>query len=152
MFMHNGKVGGWDVMKRRLESAIPDEFYCHRHGTTDSEAIFLMLLAEGLNHSPKKAVARTLGRIEAEMRAAGVDEPLRFTSAFTNGVRLFAVRYATSGAPETLYTRRRRDNTGRLLVSEPLDDGRDDWQAIPPQSFVEVSDETVAWHPFEVEQ
>jgi glutamine amidotransferase len=152
MFMHNGKVGAWEVMKRRLESAIPDELYCHRHGTTDSEAIFLMMLAEGLNQNPKRAVARTLGRIEAEMRAAGIDEPLRFTSAFTNGVRLFAVRYATSGAPETLYTRRRRDNTGRLLVSEPLDDGRDDWQAIPPQSFVEVSDETVAWHPFEVEQ
>lgn len=148
MFMHNGKIGGWEKIRRRFERHIPDELFEHRHGTTDSEALFLVMLALGLEHDPETAVARALGIVEEEMKAVGVTEPLRFTAAFSDGNRLHAVRYASSGVPETLYTRKRRDNAGRLLVSEPLDDGRDDWQAIPPQSFVVVDGEGVAWRDF----
>lgn len=152
MFMHNGKIGGWDKVRRRVESHIPDDVYHHRHGTTDSEAIFLLMLANGLDSDPEGAVARTLGLVEREMHAAGVTEPLRFTSAFSDGTCVYAVRYASTGTPETLYTRRRRDNSGRLLVSEPLDDGRDDWQAVPPQSFVVVDDGNVSWREFAARQ
>ena len=82
------------------------------------------------------------------MRAAGETEPLRVTATFTDGDKIYAVRYASSGKPETLYTRQRRDNSGRLLVSEPLDDGRDDWLAVPPQSFVTVTRQQVSWRDF----
>jgi predicted glutamine amidotransferase len=30
-----------------------------------------------------------------------------------------------------------------LVVSEPLDDGRDDWEAVPPQSFVTLGPEGI---------
>jgi glutamine amidotransferase len=89
-----------------------------------------------------------LALVEHEMRAQRVGEPLRVTAAFTNGEKVYAVRYASTGKPETLYTRQRRDNSGRLLVSEPLDDGRDDWLAVPPQSFVELTQDHVTWHDF----
>ena len=148
LFMHNGKIGGWDRLRRGIEHEIPDLLYPHRHGTTDSEVIFLLLLANGLEQEPHAAMARTLGFIENRMRAAGETEPLRVTAAFTNGREIYAVRYASNGKPETLYTRQRRDNAGRLLVSEPLDDGRDDWLAVPPQSFVTVTRENVAWRDF----
>ena len=150
MFMHNGKIGDWDKVRRRVEAHIPDALFPHRHGTTDSEAIFLLMLANGLEHDPETAAARTLAVIEGEMRSIDASEPLRFTAAFSDGTHIYAVRYASSGTPETLYTRKRRDNSGRLLVSEPLDDGRDDWQAIPPQSFVVVDDDGVAWRDFKV--
>ncbi len=148
MFMHNGKIGGWDAVRRRIEAHIPDALYHHRHGTTDSEAMFLLMLANGLDEDPEGATARTLGLIGREMKAARVDEPTRFTAAFTKGETIYAVRYASTGKPETLYTRQRRHNTGRLLVSEPLDDGRDDWLAVPPQSFVKLNHDHVAWHDF----
>jgi predicted glutamine amidotransferase len=148
MFMHNGKIGGWDQLRRRIDSAIPDELFQHRQGTTDSEALFLLMLANGLDDNPEAALAKTLGFIEGHMRDLRIDEPLRVTAAMSNGEHVFAVRYASSGKPETLYTRQRRDNTGRLLVSEPLDDGRADWLAVPPQSFVEVTREQVSWHDF----
>ena len=150
MFMHNGKIGGWDRLRRTIEAAIPDELYALRQGTTDSEVIFLLMLANGLEQDPPGAIARTLGFIETTMRDSGEREPLRVTAAFTNGDQIYAVRYASSGKPETLYTRQRRDNTGRLLVSEPLDDGRDDWLAVPPQSFVTVTRDAVAWRDFRV--
>jgi predicted glutamine amidotransferase len=34
-----------------------------------------------------------------------------------------------------------------LVVSEPLDDGRDDWSAVPPQSFVTLGPDGVEMHP-----
>ena len=148
MFMHNGKIGNWDKVRRRIEAHIPDGLYTHRHGTTDSEAMFLLMLANGLDDDPEAACGKAIAQIEREMREADCAEPLRFTAAFSDGRHIYAIRYASSGTPETLYTRKRRDNSGRLLVSEPLDDGRDDWQAVPPQSFVICDDDGVAWRDF----
>jgi glutamine amidotransferase len=147
--MHNGKIGGWERLRRKIEMAIPDELFPHRHGTTDSEVLFLLMLANGLDTNPEAATARTLGFIESVMRRAEETEPLRCTAAFTDGERLYALRYASNRAPDTLYTRSRRDNSGKLLVSEPLDDGRDDWRAIPAQSFVTLGPDGERIEPFE---
>jgi glutamine amidotransferase len=56
-FMHIGQIGGWPRVRRVLESHIPDSHYPSRNGTTDSEVIFLLLLAFGFGsdaegHSP----------------------------------------------------------------------------------------------------
>ena len=48
LFMHNGQVGGWAAVRRRVEAMIPDALYNLRGGTTDSEAILLCALAQGL--------------------------------------------------------------------------------------------------------
>ena len=61
--MHNGQIGGYDRIRRRIEDLIPDELYDHRLGTGDSEAIFLAALANGLADDPIKAMARTLQRV-----------------------------------------------------------------------------------------
>src|SRR6478609_6516783 len=52
LFMHNGQIGGYGRIKRRLEALIPDHLYDTRFGTTDSEAIFLLALANGLAEEP----------------------------------------------------------------------------------------------------
>lgn len=61
-------------------------------------------------------------------------EPLRVTAAVSDGQLIYAIRHASDAAPETLYVRKRKTVDGTLLVSEPLDDGRDDWEAIPPRA------------------
>lgn len=139
MFMHNGRIGGWDRLRRRIEAGIPDALFRHRQGTTDSEAIFLLLLANGLQNNPQTAYSTTLRFIEEIMRSANETEPLRVTAALSDGQRIFALRHASDAAPETLYVRRRRRGDGTLVVSEPLDDGRDDWEAVPPQSLVTLA-------------
>ena len=148
LFMHNGQIGGYDRIRRRIDTAIPDELFNQRAGTTDSEAVFLLMLAHGLEHDPQGAVQRTLALVEGEMRRARIEEPLRFTSAFTDGRTLYAVRYASDNQPPTLYTRINSDVRGTLVVSEPLDDGRSGYTAVPAQSFVTVTGGKVTVAPF----
>ncbi len=85
MFMHNGQVGCYRDLRRRIESMIPDASYTNRSGTTDSEAIFLIAMARGAAEDPVGAMASTLGEIKSLMGDCAVCEPLRFTAALTNG-------------------------------------------------------------------
>jgi glutamine amidotransferase len=148
MFMHNGRIGGWDSLRRKVENAIPDDLFRHRQGTTDSEAIFLLMLANGLEKDPLEAYRRTMGFIGGLMREAREAEPLRVTAAVSDGEAVYAIRHASDATPETLYVRKRKRVDGTLLVSEPLDDGRDDWEAIPAESFVALTRDDLAIRPF----
>ncbi|MDX2290508.1 MAG: class II glutamine amidotransferase [Hyphomicrobiaceae bacterium] len=150
LFMHNGQIGGYTRIKRRLEHLIPDELFEHRHGTTDSELIFLLMLANGLETDPVRAVEQTLGQVLALMQSASIEEPLRFTAAFTNGDRVHAVRYASDPEPPTLYTRAMTDRTGMLVVSEPLDDMREGWRAVAPQQLILATPSAVEAHAIAV--
>ncbi len=129
LFMHNGQVGGYGRIRRRIDGLIPDTLYDSRLGTTDSEALFLIALSLGLADEPVSAMARTLQLVHGLMGQAGIDEPLRFTAAYTDGADLFAYRWASDGRPPTLYY---RESGGNLLVgSEPIDDRGRGWQEIP---------------------
>ena len=129
LFMHNGQIGGYGRIKRRIEGLIPDELYEMRLGTTDSEAIFLAALALGLSDDPVKAMARVLRQTRSLMSDAGIDEPLRFTAAVTDGESLWAFRWACDGSPPTLCFCEAEGYV--VVVSEPID-GRDPgWGEVP---------------------
>ena len=127
LFMHNGFVGGWPRLRRRIEALIPDAMYPSRVGTTDSEALFLAILGAGVVTNPLNATHRVLSQI-AEM----VDEqrePFRFTSALSNGRDLFAFRYAVNDKANSLYFRETGERL--LVVSEPIDRDRERWTEVP---------------------
>ena len=128
-FMHNGQIGGYLSVKRRVEELIPDDLYTHRHGTTDSEAIFLAAMGAGLREDPLRAMAVTLKRIAALMEAASVKEPLRLTAALTDGENLYAFRWASDARPPTLYWK--QENGAAIVVSEPLDDDHGNCRMVP---------------------
>lgn len=146
-FMHNGQISGFERIRRRLEAAIGDDLYDQRQGTTDSELFFLLMLEEGLDDDPQGAVARAAGRVIEASEAAGMAASFKLTAAFSDGERLFAVRYATDAQAPTLYTR--DGPTGRCLVSEPFDGQGASWQAVPPASFVTMTREGTSIRPFE---
>jgi predicted glutamine amidotransferase len=147
-FMHNGQIGGFERIRRRLEANLPDMLYDQLHGTTDSELIFLLMLHEGLDHDPQGATARAVARVLAACAEAGVEPALKLTAAFADGERLHAVRYASAGSAPTLYAGVFRDGAGRCLVSEPFDHDAPAWQPIPPGSFVTMSRDSVAIRAF----
>ena len=129
MFMHNGQVGSYARVKRRIEALIPDDIYTHRAGTTDSEALFLAALAHGFEKDPVSAFARTLNAVRALMSDAGVMEALRFTAALSDGEALHAFRWASDNRAPSLYY---RETEGSLvIVSEPLDEARQEWKEVP---------------------
>jgi glutamine amidotransferase len=130
--MHNGVIGDWSRVRRRVEALIPDELYGSRVGTTDSEAVFLALMGAGLDRDPIAATASvmtTLTDIVGEK-----NEALRFTAALADGRNLYAFRYAANEKANTLYYSTSGHDV--VIVSEPLDTDRERWKAVPPGHMV----------------
>ena len=147
-FMHNGQFGGYDQYRRHADALIPDEFYPHRKGATDSEALFLMALAEGLDHDPAGAMARATAKFETLARQRGTTPYVRLTAAFSDGERLYALRYASDDLAPTLYHRWSEGRGGRAVVSEPLEQDEADWLEVPAQSFCIFQGRDVTIQPF----
>ncbi|PVB60173.1 class II glutamine amidotransferase [Labrenzia sp. 011] len=135
-FMHNGQVGGYDKVRRRLDNMIPDDLYRNRMGATDSESLFLVAVAYGLDLHPRAAMARAVFETEALSRYAGTAPHMRFAAAWSNGDVLYAARYASDRFAPTLYYREFGD--GVMIVSEPLDGARDCWREVPQGQMIEV--------------
>lgn len=146
LFMHNGQIGGYDAIRRRVEELIPDDLYRHRHGTGDSEAIFLAALGRGLGHRPLHALAETIAAIRALMKAAAIDEPLRFTAALADGDRLWAVRWSSDRVAPTLYYRALPEAV--VVVSEPYDDRSLGWCEVPKNAALAVENGQLTVLPF----
>src|SRR6516165_899781 len=111
LFMHNGMIGNWGRLRRRVEALIPDAFYGSRIGTTDSEAVFLAILGAGGDKDPVGATARDL----------------------------YAFRYAANDNANSLYYRESGGNV--VIVSEPLDADRAHWKPVPPGHAIVARDE-----------
>lgn len=146
-FMHNGQIGAWGKLRRRLESLLPDALYDQRQGTTDSEFLFLLMLAEGLDQDPFGAAARAVGRVTEVAESAGLSPDLKLTACFSDGETLWALRHASDGLAPTLYTAQ-TPSGGRCLVSEPFDRSQSGWQAVPPESFVAIRPDGMTMRPF----
>ncbi|MBK4215451.1 class II glutamine amidotransferase [Paracoccus caeni] len=134
-FMHNGQFGGYDAFRRDADFMIPDEFYPHRKGATDSEALFLIALGEGLERDPKGAMERAVARLTELSVRRGTAPHVRIACAFSDGERLYAVRHASDDQAPSLYHRWSESRNGRALVSEPLETDEEDWQEVPQGSF-----------------
>ncbi|ESW61456.1 MAG: glutamine amidotransferase [Rhodobacter sp. CACIA14H1] len=148
-FMHNGQIGGYDAFRRDADMMIRDDLYLHRKGATDSEALFLIALAEGLDDDPQGAMERAAARVIALARAKGAAPHLRLTAALSDGERLHAVRFATDDMAPTLYHRwseRRQGQGGRVRTGWSRDEG--DWTEVPAGSFCTFEGREVAIRPF----
>jgi predicted glutamine amidotransferase len=148
MFMHNGQIGDWSLIRRKVESLIPDEFYRSRVGTTDSEAVFLALLGAGADKAPVEATLKMIAMLADFVDASGTTEPLRFTAALSDGRNLYAFRYADkNNNANTLYYRESGDNV--VVASEPLDKQQDVWKIVPPShALIACAGERVSLYPF----
>ena len=151
LFMHNGQIGGYERIRREIENLIPRDIYRHRHGTTDSEAFFLLAIGNGLLEDAPVALARTVAQVRGVMDAEGVAEPFRMTAAFADGSSLCALRVSTDARPPTLFYAeggevevgdgevRMRPGRGSILVmSEPLDAHDEARREVPPGHVLET--------------
>ncbi|MBP0574141.1 hypothetical protein J8J27_25915, partial [Mycobacterium tuberculosis] len=85
------------------EQRLPDDLYPRRAGTTDSELLFLLAVAAGLDADPIGAMSRVLTLVMEEMARADITEALRFTATLADGHTLYAFRFASDGRAPTLY-------------------------------------------------
>jgi glutamine amidotransferase len=134
MFMHNGQIGGYHAIRRRLENLIPDELYASRTGTTDTEVLFLTALAMGIQEDGIGGMERAIGTVLREMADAKITAPLRLTAALSDGTTIWAYRWASDNAPATLY--HSQTASGTIVVSEPIDEKREEWVPVPINSVL----------------
>ncbi|MBM6550047.1 class II glutamine amidotransferase [Marinomonas ostreistagni] len=137
LFMHNGQIGDYEKMRWQIDRWIPEYLYSERRGSTDSEAIFLMMLANGLEQNPTFAVQQTLQQILDLMREKGITEPLRFTSMLSDGKDMWAIRYASDAHAPSLYYKQFDQYV--VVGSEPLDISTSGWHQVNPGHMVKIS-------------
>ena len=137
LFMHNGQIGGYGQLRRTLESMLPDAYYAARRGATDSELLFLQALTKvERGASAVDAMQEVLQDTMKLMRGRGIEQPLRFAAALSDGQRLHAFRIASDDHPPTLY--RRDVGHGTVIASEPLDDDATGWEPLPAGAVVSL--------------
>lgn len=166
MWMHNGTIEGFELLKRRLRRSLPDQLYHAVEGTTDSEhafAVFLNLLGQETEKACVGDLAdglvRTIGQLQEWAGDTGIDRPSIYNFAVTDGRNLATVRYVSDPQiePISLYFSKRGkyrhcdgkteivdcpDNeSGITIASERLTDDRESWTRVAPNHVVLINGE-----------
>ena len=89
-----------------------------------------------------------VGQHQTLARQRGTTPYVRLTAAFSDGERLYALRYASDDLAPTLYHRWSEGRGGRAVVSEPLEQDEADWLEVPAQSFCIFQGRDVTIQPF----
>jgi glutamine amidotransferase len=164
LFVHNGFVAGYEHLRHDLILAVGPQLFENVQGTTDSELLFHLALKFGLEEDVIGAFERMAGYVEELGHSRGVEQPLQMTVGVSDGERLYAVRYASGPAANSLYvTRDARDvralcpmdervqhlsDAAHAIVSEPLDDLPELWLEVPPATAVILEPGDSAHIPF----
>lgn len=160
--VHNGEIFEIEKFRRELMMAVAPPLFNAIEGSTDSELMFYLALGLGLDEDPIGAMERMAGLVERTARARGVPESLWMTLGFTDGERLFAIRYASDGQAPTLYHSRDIGDVysmnpalkpglparTRMIVSEPVGVTAAAWVEVPQATALEVVGEQVLLRPF----
>jgi predicted glutamine amidotransferase len=166
LFVHNGAINGFQAMRRDLLYAVDSSLFDGIAGSTDSEALFYLGLTFGLQDDPLGAIEKAVGFVEATGRAHGIENPVQMTLGFSDGERLYAVRYSTEHRSRTLFVsedvesvralhpdnvRLQRMTAGdRVVVSEPVSDLPGAWREVPESTALIIQrgpDEQREFHP-----
>ncbi len=164
LWMHNGTIEGFRLIRRRLCDSLPDRLYDSIQGTTDSEhafAVFMNNLGDDTALTARdlgSALIDTISQIEKWVRRAGVTQPSIYNFAVTDGQNIATVRYVSSAntEPISLYfskpgeycyrdgkpmIRRNSISTGMIVASERLTDERDDWVRVAPNHVLTIDNQ-----------
>jgi predicted glutamine amidotransferase len=154
LFVHNGYINDFHLLRRDLMLAIAPEQFSDVKGSTDTEVVFHLALTFGLETDPIGALERTIGLIEQTAADRGVSAPVQGTFGVSDGSSLWAVRYASEGPARSLFTSEDADTVKRLhpentrlqrftegdrvIVSEPFADLPGAWHEVPEATAVHV--------------
>jgi glutamine amidotransferase len=164
LWVHNGLVRDFHLIKRDLALAVDEALYSSIEGSTDSEMLFYLALTLGLEDDPPRAVEQMIGLVEETGGRHGIEHPLQMTIATTDGKSVWAFRYSSEGKSRSLYystsmhtvremyPERPRlqevsDET-RIIVSEPIVDLPGAWNEVPESSYGVIQEGEDELHEF----
>lgn len=158
LFMHNGHVGDFGKIRRRLLASLSDEAFNLIQGSTDTEHLFAVLVDELMqDRDPQDALPRCLHRAVRRVldlvRTYGDGTPSNLNLAVADGDRAVVCRYtdAPDRPPETLYylghelyapaagataRRRQRETSPAFIVASERLTENHDWKAVPRNHMI----------------
>ncbi|KAI6047675.1 N-terminal nucleophile aminohydrolase [Pisolithus marmoratus] len=167
MFMHNGGIADFHIIKRTLQSGLPDEIFNTVQGNTDSEWAFALFLSKLANphaksFTPKvlqKAMLDTISALNNYAEEAGITEPSLMNFCVTDGESVVATRYISSRQDEAAslwfssgttfseymtgghYKMTKADKRENIIMiaSEPLTFEKADWMEIRTNNMVVIT-------------
>jgi predicted glutamine amidotransferase len=154
--MHNGDVGDFRLVRRKLLASVCDEAFGNVYGSTDSEHFFALFIDSllGLDESDPalrmaQALARTITRTLDLVRSAAAGSPSYLNVAISDGEHAVVSRFtdADDGVPESLYyftgqlypdvgTRAKRKGTQAVTVSSERLTSDAGWVEVPPGTII----------------
>ena len=161
LFMHNGSIGSFRSIRRRLIAELGEEAFDSIRGSTDSEHLFAAFIDDLRSaslddeHVLARSLNRAVWRVLALVDELGGSAPSYLNLAVTDGDRAAACRFANDPVrkPESLYVierelyqpvwkgspGRRRDerSTSFVVSSERLTDDVS-WKAVEPNHMVSI--------------
>ena len=178
LWMHNGVIADFRLIKRRLRASLPDHLYHKIEGTTDSEhafAVFLHFLGDCDALHPADAMGRalveTIAQLEKWSAEAKISKPSYYNFAVTDGESMAAVRYVSDPKlqPASLYYSAGgkyvcHEGLGKLyechvsersviIASERLTPKETEWIRVEPNHVLTIDpDLTVKVVPVDVER
>jgi predicted glutamine amidotransferase len=165
LFVHNGVIEGFQLMRRDLMLAVDPALFSGIQGSTDSEVLFHLALSFGLERDPVAALEQAIGLVEATAARYGIEHAVQASMGLSDGERLWAFRYSTERRSRTLFVsteasdikrlhpenprlQRLRDED-RVVVSEPLADLTGVWHKLPESTVLVVQPGADDQRPFE---
>jgi predicted glutamine amidotransferase len=164
LWVHNGLVRDFHLVKRDLALAVDESLYPYMEGSADSETLFYLALTFGLEEDPPKAVERMVGFVEEVGHRHDVEHPIQMTIGTTDGKNVWAFRYSSERKSRTLFystdVRTVRElhpererlqelaDESRIIVSEPLGDLPGAWNEVPESSYGVVQEGEDELRPF----
>lgn len=113
LFMHNGDVGNFRQVRRRMLDSVCDEAYSNVYGSTDSECFFALCIDELMRQpdtlEPTEklagALAAAIARVVRLVAEHGDGAPSYMNCALSDGENAVVSRYTDDQAdsPESLY-------------------------------------------------
>ncbi|KAJ3720033.1 N-terminal nucleophile aminohydrolase [Lentinula raphanica] len=167
MFMHNGGIAEFPLVKRKLQADLPDVAFNKVQGNTDSEWAFALFLSKLPDPNAKSfttsmlrdAMFRTIASLNDYAEEAGITEPSLMNFCVTDGETVIATRYISSKTDEAAslwfssgttfsefgggghYKMSKADKRENIIMiaSEPLTFERADWMEIKTNNMVVVT-------------
>ena len=160
--MHNGDIGNFQLIRRRLLDSVSDDGFHNVFGSTDSEHLFAVIIDELLKHPVQVGGAET----DASILARSLDNAIKrvielvqscnevehsyLNIALTDGDNAVISRYSDDpdSPPETLYyfvgdlyepNPAENRNDFEVVVSSEKLTGDSQWQAVPPNHMIVIS-------------
>jgi glutamine amidotransferase len=155
LFVHNGLINDYSLVRRDLMLALDRDSFAAIQGSADSEVIFHLALANGLEADPVAALEATIGLVEDALVRNGIQPAIQASIGVSDGRYLWAVRYSSEGRSRTLFRSEDVETVRQLhpenlrlqemregdhvVVSEPLSDLPGAWQEIPESTALTIA-------------